>query len=99
MNERLHRLSKIDHRLNADSIQGQQMSWADCLPGLVPEKIETETQKLGIAKQASKTIRRIIEGDLDMPPSPDPAVEGESIQEKAAGKRPATSGLWQSPNT
>ena len=99
LNERLHRLSKIDHRLNADSIQGQQMSWADCLPGLVPEKIETETQKLGIAKQASKTIRRIIEGDLDMPPSPDPAVEEESIQEKAAGKRPATSGLWQSPNT
>ena len=66
---RMSRLSTLDDRLNGAHASEQGVKWHDVLPGAVPEKIETETQKYMVAKQASQTIRRIVNGDLDMPPS------------------------------
>jgi hypothetical protein len=69
---RMSRLSTLDDRFkDARLVKGDdRCTWSVVLPGIMPEKIETETQKFLVAKQASSTMRRIVTGDLEMPPSP-----------------------------
>jgi hypothetical protein len=100
---RMGRLSVLDNRLNGAKACEDGPKWSDILPGAVPDKIETETQKYMLAKQASNTVRRIVVGDLDMPDDPweetmwageeDLAAEGEPeylAEEQPVASKPST---------
>ena len=67
---RMTRLSILDERIDdiepSDGDDGSK--WSNILPGVIPDKLETETQKFLVAKQASNTMKRMVEGDLAMPP-------------------------------
>ena len=69
---RMTRLSILDERIDdiepSDGDDGSK--WSNILPGVIPDKLETETQKFLVAKQASNTMKRMVEGDLAMPPEP-----------------------------
>lgn len=67
---RMSRLSTLDDRLTHNKHADDGGRWSDVLPGAVPDKIETETQKFLLAKQATTTVRSIVNGDIEMPPTP-----------------------------